>query len=77
MEIFGMGMWEILLILVVVVIIWGPAKMVGAGKTIGKMVRNLKKMTSDFTNQVSLEVEEKNTSTDAHKAQSSSEPEHK
>ena len=77
MEIFGMGIWEILLIFVVAMIIWGPAKLVGIGKTLGKMVHNLKKSTSDLTNQISLEVEEKNKSNDAHKAQSTSKPESK
>jgi sec-independent protein translocase protein TatA len=77
MEIFGMGMWEILLIIVIAIIIWGPANIVGFSKGLGRLVRNLKKMTSDFTNQVSSEVEEKKMSTDAHKAQSSDEPERK
>lgn len=77
MEILGMGMWEILLIMVVAMIIWGPAKIVGVSKTLGKMVHNLKKTTSDLTKQISSETEEKNISTDAHKAQSPSEPERK
>ena len=77
MEFLGMGMWEILLIFVVAMIIWGPAKIVGVAKTLGKMAANMKKTTSDLTKQISLETEEKNKSTDAQKAQPPSKPESK
>ena len=58
MEFFGMGMWEILLILVVALIIWGPGRIAEVGRTLGKMVRALKKATFDLTAQVTKEMEE-------------------
>ena len=59
MEFFGMGISEILLILVVALIIWGPGRMVDIGRTLGKTVRALKKATFELTTQVSKEMEEK------------------
>ena len=62
MDFFGMGMGEVLLILVVALIIWGPDKAIEAGRTLGKIVRTLKKASFDLTTQLSkeLEGEEKN-----------------
>ena len=58
MDFFGMGMAEILLILVVVLIIWGPGRVAEVGRTIGKMMRTLKKATFDLTTQITKETEE-------------------
>ena len=57
MEFFGMGMAEILLILVVALIIWGPGRIAEIGRTLGKMTRALKKATFDLTTQVTKEIE--------------------
>ena len=59
MEFFGMGILEIVLILVIAMIIWGPGRMVDIGRTLGKMVHTLKKATFELTTQVSKEMEEK------------------
>jgi len=56
MDFVGMG--EILLVLVVALIIWGPGRIVEIGRTLGKMMRNLKKATSDLTTQIISETEE-------------------
>jgi TatA/E family protein of Tat protein translocase len=77
MEFFGMGTGEIFLILVVALIIWGPGRIVDVGRTLGKMMHNLKKATSDLTTQITSEMEEKKTSTTAQKAQPLNEQEHK
>ena len=58
MDFFGMGIGEILLILVVALIVWGPGRIAEIGKTLGKMVHNLKKATSDLTAQITNETEE-------------------
>ncbi len=58
MDFFGMGIGEILLILVVALIIWGPERIAGIGRTLGKMVRTLKKATFDLTAQITKETEE-------------------
>ena len=57
MDFFGMGMWEILLILIVALIIWGPGRIGEIGRTLGKIVRTLRKASFDLTTQVSKELE--------------------
>ena len=57
MDFFGIGLGEILLILVIALIIWGPARIAEIGRTLGKMVHALKKATSDLTAQVTSETE--------------------
>lgn len=59
MDFFGMGIGEILLVLVVALIVWGPGRIAEIGKTMGKMVHNLKKATSDLTAQITSETEDK------------------
>ena len=58
MDFIGMGMGEILFILVVALIIWGPGRITEVGRTLGKIMRNLKKATSDLTTQITKETEE-------------------
>lgn len=57
-DFFGIGMGEILLILVVAVIALGPARMVELGRTLGRMMNTLKKASTDLTTQVTRELEE-------------------
>jgi len=59
MDFFGIGMGEVLLILVVALIIWGPGRIVEIGRTLGKIVRTLKKASFDLTAQVTKELEGK------------------
>ncbi len=74
MDFFGIGMGEVLLILIIALIIWGPGRVIEIGSTLGKMVRNLKKVTSDLTAQVTseLEKEEKDHPPQQHKDSQSS-----
>ena len=58
MDFLGIGGWEVLLILIVALIIWGPGRIAEIGKTLGKMARTLKKVTSDLTAQITNETEE-------------------
>jgi Sec-independent protein translocase protein TatA len=57
MDFFGMGPWEILLILVIAMILLGPGKIVGFARTLGKWVRAIKRAGNDFTAAVTREVE--------------------
>ena len=59
MGFFGIGTWEILLILVVALIIWGPGKLPEIARTLGRTVRALKKATFDLTTTVTREIEGK------------------
>jgi len=58
MDFWGIGGWEVLLILIIALIIWGPGRLAEIGRTLGKTVRALRKATSDLTRQVSKEIEE-------------------
>jgi sec-independent protein translocase protein TatA len=54
----GIGGGEILVIIIVAVILWGPARIVDISRTIGKTVHNLNKAASHLADQVTKEVEE-------------------
>ena len=58
MDCLGIGGWEVLVILIIAVIIWGPGRVVEVGRTLGKMARTLRKVSSDLTAQVAKEIEE-------------------
>ncbi len=58
MGLFDIGSAEILLILVVALIIWGPGRIVEIGRTLGRMMRTLKKASLDLTTQVTKELEQ-------------------
>jgi len=57
MEFFGMGTMEILLILVVALVIFGPGRIVEIGRTLGKIARAMKKASFDLTAAVTKELE--------------------
>ena len=61
MDFFGMGMGEILLIIIIALIIWGPGRLPDIARTLGKTVRALRKATSDISTVVTkeLDMEEK------------------
>ena len=65
MDFLSIGMGEVLLILLVALIIWGPGRIVEIGRTLGKTVRTLRKASLDLTTQITkeLELEEKERST--------------
>ena len=60
MDFFGMGMGEILLILVIALLVWGPGKIPEIAHMLGKTMNNLKKMSFDLTTQIKKELEEEN-----------------
>lgn len=57
MGFLDIGTGELLLVLVVALIIFGPRRIVEVGRTFGKMVRALEKATSDLTTAVTKEVD--------------------
>ena len=57
MEFFGMGWGEILFIMDIALVIWGPGKIVDIGRNLGKITRTLKKATTDLTTQVTREID--------------------
>ena len=65
MGFFGIGTWELLLILVLALIIWGPGRLPEIARTLGKITRTLKKasfdLTTALTKEIEIESEDKNT----------------
>ena len=57
MGFFGIGIGEILLVLVFSLIIWGPGRMVEIARTLGKLVYTLRKVTSDLTTLVTKGID--------------------
>src|SRR5947209_6546662 len=53
---FGLGMGELLVILVLALLFLGPSKLPEVASTLGKAIRSFRKATSDLTDQ--LEVDE-------------------
>lgn len=57
MDFFGIGFGEILLILIIALIVLGPGKVPEMARTLGKIVRALRKATTDLTTAVTKEIE--------------------
>ena len=55
MNLIGVG--EILLLLIIVLLVWGPGKIVEFGKTLGKTLRSINKASSELTARVTREFE--------------------
>jgi len=56
------GWPELLLVLVVVLIVFGPGRVVEISRTLGKTVRAFRKATSSLTAQVTKEMNEEHSS---------------
>jgi TatA/E family protein of Tat protein translocase len=57
MDIFGLGPMEILLILIIGLLIFGPEKLPKIGRDLGRAFRAFRKASSDLTNEVTKELE--------------------
>jgi len=57
MGFLGIGSWEILLIIVLALIVLGPAKLTGFARTLGKTVRAIRKASTDLTSAVTRELD--------------------
>ena len=63
MDFLDVGWQEILLILAVVLIIFGPGRLVEISRTLGKTFRTIKNMSSNLTAQVTKEIQNSEQST--------------
>jgi len=57
MDLFGIGTGEILLVIVIALIIWGPERVVEIAKTLGKLAHTLRKASFDLTGQLTRELD--------------------
>jgi len=53
MDFFGIGLPEIIFILLIAFVIFGPKRIIEISKTAGQVMRNLSKNASDIQNQLS------------------------
>jgi sec-independent protein translocase protein TatA len=57
MDFLGIGWEEILLVLVVALLIFGPGKIVEISRTLGKTVSAFKKAANQFSSQITTELD--------------------
>lgn len=57
MDFLGLGTGEILMIIIVVLMLFGPGKIVEISRTLGKTVRSLRNITADITTAVTKEID--------------------
>jgi sec-independent protein translocase protein TatA len=57
MGFLGIGSWEILLILILTLILLGPSRLTETARTLGKIVRSIRKASADFTAAVTREMD--------------------
>jgi sec-independent protein translocase protein TatA len=57
MGFLGIGTWEIVLIIVLALIIMGPNKLTETARTLGKIVRTIKRAGSEFTTAMTRELD--------------------
>jgi sec-independent protein translocase protein TatA len=56
MNFLGMGPAELILIFIIALIVFGPGKLPELGQAIGKSIKEFRKMSQEFTQQVNLEA---------------------
>ncbi|MEW6425244.1 MAG: twin-arginine translocase TatA/TatE family subunit [Bacillota bacterium] len=59
---FGIGPWELILILIIALVIFGPAKLPEVGQALGKGLREFRKASSSAKEELKAEInQEKET----------------
>ena len=58
MNIFGVGLPEVTVILILALIIFGPKKLPELGKQLGKTLKSLKKASNEFQNEIDQVMKE-------------------
>ncbi len=63
MDFLGIGAGEIVLIILVVLLLWGPGKVVETSRSLGKMMHDFRSSSNKLTEQINKELEEQSKET--------------
>ncbi|MFC1920082.1 twin-arginine translocase TatA/TatE family subunit [Chloroflexota bacterium] len=66
MDFFGIGGMEIVILLVVALLVFGPARIVGIGRTLGRFSRRVSQTGRNFTKMLEEEYDSSPQEKDSH-----------
>ena len=58
MDFLGIGSGELLLIVVIALILWGPGRVVEMSRAAGKLIHNIRKEAGELTSQITRELDD-------------------
>lgn len=56
MNFLNVGTWELVFILIIAILVVGPERMVEMARSFGRLSRQLRKMSSEFTSTIQAEI---------------------